>query len=113
MIKKILFFLLPLLIFGCLPKEDDRAKRKKEIDLKVAEQIANFTKIRKENCRKSILKEAGKIVDSLLILEARARVDSINKPPIPSKPIKPELREVKDSTAIAPFFKDSTLKLKQ
>lgn len=112
MIKRILLFSLLLLIIGCQPKENDRAKRKREIDLQVAEQVANYTKIRKENCKEAILKEAGKIVDSLLILEARARIDSINKPPIPDKPSKPELLEIKDSLEVAPFFKDSTLIIK-
>ncbi len=109
MIKKILLLCVSFFIFSCQPKDDDRAKRKKEIDIKVREQVANYTRVRKENCKAAILKEAGEIVDSMLIREARLKIDSLGKPPKPQKPEKPALLEITDSSEVAPFFTDSTL----
>ncbi len=104
---KILFPVLILLFFACQP-EDDRARRKKAIDKKIEERVANYIKIQKENCRKDLLEEASKIVDSILIVEARMRIDSSRRLP---KPEKPTVMTPADSLEIAPFFKDSTLEL--
>lgn len=108
--KPILFIVLSFLLLSCQP-EDDRVKRKKAIDQKVIERVANYTRIHKENCRIKILEEAGRIVDSILLVEARLKLDSPDKPAKPMKPEMPGLIEVTDSTEVAPFFKDSSLEL--
>ena len=79
------------------------------IALKVEERIKRYKKTAEERCEIKVMSRANKIVDSLLIDRARKTIiiDSIQKPPIPSKPEKPEVPILNDTTPIRPFLEEN------
>ncbi len=102
MVQKCLSLLLVLFIIilpGCGP--DEKAMVQQKVDGRVAE----FVKKKKEECRISLLNEAEKIVDSLLLTEAQLQLrDSLNQTR-PFKPVQPPLVPPIDSLEIKPIFK--------
>lgn len=90
-------FLL-LLLVSCSPNQE------RTVQIKVAEKIADFTKKKQLECRASLLYEAEKKVDSILLADAKAELmDSLNrtKPIPPSVP--PTVQPI-DTLEIKPIF---------
>jgi hypothetical protein len=84
---------------GCGP--DEKALVQQKVDGRIAE----FVKKRKEECRTGLLNEAEKIVDSLLLAEARIQLrDSLNQAR-PFKPVQPPVVLPIDSLEVKPIFK--------
>lgn len=107
--KYLLFFLVFLLGIGACSTGPDENRLAVDafLEKEVEERIATYREILFQKCREDILEEAGEIVDSILITEARLQRDSTNKPPKPEKPEKPELKMLKDSLSLDPLFRDS------
>ena len=109
---KYIFILLTInfIFFSCAGKDGDL--RMKDIHEKVAEKVAKHKQIKRNTCRKKVLKAAGVLADSILLAEARLKRDTAGRPLIPSKPVVPEIKEVIDTLPVAPFFRDSSLEWK-
>ena len=51
------------------------------------------------------MERASELVDSILIVRARAMtIDTFQKPPIPIRPLRPEVPVIEDTTAIEPLL---------
>ena len=104
--SRIRFFyilLIPLFLVSC---KDDRNERAVEalIQEKLEERLTDYEEILMRKCREEILAQAGKIVDSILISEARLAKDTLDRPAKPERPEKPDIKTVLDSTPIAPII---------
>lgn len=90
-----LSFLTP----ACGPDE------KTVVQQKVNARVVEFVKKKKEECRISLLEQAEKIVDSLLLAEAQLQLrDSLNRTR-PFKPVEPLPVPPIDSAEVKPIFK--------
>lgn len=103
-IKKYIFLLL---VICCISCKDDRNARAVEtlIQSSLEERLAEYERILMKKCQDEMLEEASRIVDSILITEARLSRDTVNRPRKPPKPERPEVKTAIDSTPIAPFIK--------
>ena len=103
-----LLFTVSTFFWTCsLPDEGD--VRVKVIHEKVEERIAKYKISKQEACKRKVLKEAGAIADSILLLDARLNRDTTGRPLIPEKPASPEIKNIADSIPVEPFFRDSSL----
>ncbi len=106
---------LLILVFLCLfyacSQDKDNAVREQVIQQQVEERVERYKIEKLNSCRQKVLKRAGVIVDSILLVEARLKRDTSGKPPIPDKPELPNIVPIKDTLPIRPFFRDSTLDL--
>ncbi|MBL7827908.1 MAG: hypothetical protein JNJ57_14860 [Saprospiraceae bacterium] len=103
LLKGILFLgCLFLVIIGC--KDDKQA----QIAQKVQERVEEFKQKKKNECRLRLRDQAEKMVDSILLAEAKqALQDSLSKlrPFRPTQP--PEVLPI-DTSRVAPLFRSST-----
>lgn len=90
-----------------MPDEEDI--RVKVIHERVEERIAKYKISKYEACKRKVVKKAGTIADSILLLEARLNRDTTGRPLIPEKPESPEIKNIIDSVPVEPFFRDSSL----
>jgi hypothetical protein len=98
-----LLFVSTLLLFSAkkIPTKEEL------IQLTVAEKLTVFQQKEKEKCRQKILEKAGILVDSMLIARARMQVDE--KPEIPFRPDRPEVKVPKDSMPVRPLFPEGKI----
>ena len=93
---------------ACVDDSVYRAQKAQELmDIALEERIARHQNTFRNRCREGAMEEASRIVDSILIDEARRSLDTINRPPKPIKPQQPEIKELKDTLPISPFLKDT------
>lgn len=78
------------------------------IQAAVEERINTFIRIRQQTCLEDRLKDANLRVDSILIVRAKSQRDTVNKPPKPFKPERPEILSLEDTTPIAPILVPET-----
>ena len=101
-IKPVIFILGTLFISGC--QADTDAIIQRMIDTRIEKRISEFISKEKERCLEKIMVEAAIAADSalranpILIL-----LDSLHRPPVPSKPQRPQLELPRDSIQIAPI----------
>jgi len=77
------------------------------IDESLQEKLDKYTLAVERKCASTIRKRAEEIVDSLLMQEARVKtVDTFKRPPIPTKPDRPEVKPPKDTTDVKPLFEE-------
>lgn len=107
--KQRLLFLILLLAFACQPSYDKEAIVDQLIDEALQERINNYKRIREERCWDGLLREANRLADSILFVEAKMAKDTITRPPIPHKPVAPEKKILKDSTPVKPFLPDTLI----
>ena len=100
-----------LLLNSCTKRKDQKQLIDELIQQELLNRIAVYKETRQNKCMEALFQEASEIADSILLLEARNSRDSSDKPPIPNKPLKPEIIAVNDTTPIEPFLnlKDSTI----
>lgn len=79
-------------------------EKERTIQTKVAERVAEFRKKEREKCRLSLLQEAGKVVDSLLLHEALDEVNDSLARLRPFRPVKPVDIPPIDTSAVRPIF---------
>lgn len=99
---------LGLLMMAC---EEDRTEELKAqlIQERVEERVNRVVETRRMRCTAAMFKEANRIVDSILIAQAKSNKDSIPKPPKPSKPDRPIPISPSDSATIEELQLDSIL----
>ena len=106
--KKIIYMLpviVPVfMVQGCLKERDRDTEVQAKIEQTVEDRLVNYRKVRMERCRESIMEEATRVTDSLMIVEARMDKDLMDRPPIPPKPERPEILELQDTTPIKPLL---------
>jgi len=89
-------------------KEDQAPKTVEElINQKVDERIQKYEQTTIKRCRDKVLKEADRLVDSILIARARKLVnliDTLERPGIPDRPEMPSIPSINDSIPIAPLL---------
>ena len=96
--------LVSLLVF-CLLTPACGPDEQTVVQQKVNGRVAEFVKKKKEECRISLLDQAEKIVDSLLLAEAQLQLrDSLNRAR-PFKPVEPIPVPPIDSAEVKPIFK--------
>jgi hypothetical protein len=109
--RQLLIIAFLFIFYACSQDKKDNALREQVILQKVEERVVRYKKEKSNSCREKVLKRAGVIVDSILLVEARLKRDTSGKPVIPEKPQVPEIVPIKDTIPIRPFFRDSTLEL--
>ena len=90
------------LIIACKKEKKQAKPTVKEL---VAQNIKAFKQERLEECHKEAIIEADRLVDSILLANAKnKKAFAIIKPPIPEKPIKPTALQPIDSSAVKPIL---------
>lgn len=97
-------FLIAAGLSACIKKRDRQAEIDALIQQTIKERLANYRKVRLEQCREKILAEATRQADSIMILEALLSTDSINRPPKPTRPERPEIKLLDDTTPVRPLL---------
>ncbi len=108
--NRALVMLTCLLIMSC--QKDDRILAQKKIDQQISDRLNTFINLEKRRCEVKIMEEANRIADSILRESpVFIMLDSLQRPPVPLKPIRPEFEKRKDSIRIVPIIplKDSIL----
>ena len=95
-------------LVACSEKPGTDQQRMAYIEQQVQKRIVEYRRILNDRCREDVLEEANRLTDSILLVRARLERGSLNKPPRPNKPDKPEVKTIIDSVPVAPLFKDST-----
>lgn len=103
---------LAFFLFSC-SQENESSVREQVIQEKLNERVEQYKSEKRNACREKVLKAAGVIADSILLVEARLKRDTSNRPPIPDKPELPKIIPIRDSVPVKPFFRDSSLELMQ
>lgn len=105
-----------LVMFTCLLfmscQKDDRILAQRKIDQQISDRLNTFISLEKRRCEVKIMEEANRIADSILRESpVFIMLDSLQRPPVPLKPIRPEFEKRKDSIRIVPIIplKDSIL----
>jgi hypothetical protein len=102
-----LLFLLLLLATACQPSYDEEAIVKQLMDETLQQRIDNYKKVRRERCWDGLIREANRLADSILFVEAKMAKDTITRPPIPIRPTAPEKKILEDTTPVKPFLPDT------
>ncbi len=103
----LILFLLSFLSPACQPEYDEQAIAKQLMDEALQERIDNYKRIRAERCWDGVLREANRLVDSILFMEAKMAMDTVTRPPLPTRPVAPEKKILEDSTPVKPFLPDT------
>lgn len=105
-LKKIIFFskmFFNSFIISSLSTSCNEAKTE-TIQAKIRERVEDYRQERQAQCRESLLQEAEKIVDSLLLAEATQEIqDSLNRNR-PGRPVQPPDVPAIDSSPVLPLF---------
>lgn len=97
--------LMALLLASCLRQESyTDAEAAQVMAQKLQEKVADFVANQQEQCRKTLLADATKMADSILVAEAFYKRDTTLRPHQPSKPAPPPLKEIPDTTPVKPFL---------
>jgi hypothetical protein len=83
------------------------------IEEKVQERLAEFKRVIDLRCREKMLEEAGLIADSLVLMQARLKKDTLQRPVRPVRPGEPELKTLNDSLPLKPLFEPTIRKSKE
>ena len=102
--------ILGLFLVSC-SSGNDTDLREQVIQEKLEERVEKYKSEKRNACNKKVLKAAGAIADSILLVEARLKRDTSGKPLIPEKPELPEIVPIIDTLPVKPFFRDSSLEL--
>ncbi|NND34770.1 MAG: hypothetical protein HKN76_19450 [Saprospiraceae bacterium] len=92
-----------ILSFSC--QERDEAIIAELMEKRVAERLSEYIRVEKERCQERLLDEASVLVDSILRANPiEISLDSLQRPPVPFKPVKPDFERPKDSIKISPII---------
>jgi hypothetical protein len=78
------------------------------IQKKVAERVAEFRTKKRQECTTALLADAEKIVDSLLLDEAKQQLNDSLMRTRPSRPVQPADIPAIDSSAVAPIVRPAS-----
>lgn len=106
--RKNSFYLAIFCLLLCACKEDDTALRQQMIEQQIQERLQNYIEVEQRRCRTKVMEEASNLADSLLRANpVFIRLDSLQRPPVPIKPNRPEFERRKDSIKIEPIISNS------
>jgi len=101
-------FILICLLYSCTSRQERNKAREAKQELLMEAHIetrrATLIKNNEEKCRREFYSKAIAIVDSILLLDARKRLDTIPKPLKITRPERPETMEFIDSSELKPLF---------
>ncbi|MEZ5055652.1 MAG: hypothetical protein R2879_01310 [Saprospiraceae bacterium] len=92
---------LTMFLFAC---NDYSELRQKMVEESYQQKIEEFIGSKNKECREEAISIASQKVDSILIARAKLNKDTLNKPIIPEKPIKPEIKQPLDSSDVGPIL---------
>lgn len=100
-----LFFVLTLSLCGCLDrKEYAQSDIDALIEKEVQQRVEVFMRTKEERCMEDILKEANRLADSIMVIQAFFDRDTFSRPEKPLRPDKPHIRILQDTTPVRPLF---------
>lgn len=102
LLKKLLFLLATAFCAGCGPDKEII------IQAKVKERLTAFREKKNAECRAELLAEAEKIVDSLLLVEAKMELGDSLARLRPFKPPKPSPLPPIDTLPVQPIFESAS-----
>ena len=94
-------FVVVFILFGLSSCKNDQTER---VNSEVAQQVVKFQKKYDQECRDKLFATAEKIVDSLLLEEAKAGVSDSLRNQVPTKPSLPVKLTPLDTENVAPLF---------
>ena len=98
--------LLGVLSSGCLDrKEYSQSDIDALIEKEVRQRVEVFIRTKEERCMEDILKAANHLADSIMVVEAFFDRDTFSRPEKPSRPDKPHIKVLQDSTPVGPLIK--------
>jgi hypothetical protein len=104
----ILFISTILLFSGCLNNEEYSPEEIQQlIQWEVDKRVVEYMTIRKTQCEEALLTEATRLLDSMLIAEAREMRDTLFQPSKPEKPEKPAFKKLEVDIPLTPLFEKS------
>ena len=103
-----IFFLGISILLGLAFQEKGPVTKAQLIQERLDSRVQKYRTDAARRCLEDLLEEATTFVDSVLIEEARRRIDTIQKPDKPFKPNRPEAVPGRDSLPVAPLLQDST-----
>ncbi len=102
-----LSFLL-LSISSCLNNEEYSPEEIQQlIQNEVDKRVEEYVSIRKSQCEESLLTEATRLLDSILIAEAREMRDTLFQPVKPERPETPAFKKLDKDIPLKPLFEKS------
>lgn len=102
-----LSFLL-LSISSCLNNEEYSPEEIQQlIQNEVDKRVEEYVSIRKSQCEESLLTEATRLLDSILIAEAREMRDTLFQPFKPERPETPAFKKLDKDIPLKPLFEKS------
>lgn len=106
-----LFLLLFPCLFGCLDrKEYAQSDMDALIEKEVEQRVEVFVRTKEERCMEDILKEANRLADSIMVVQAFFDRDTFSRPVKPFRPDKPHIRILQDTTPVKPLFQNNPSK---
>jgi len=106
----VLSVLLFLPFYGCLDrKEYSQADIDALIEKEVRQRLEIFIRTKEERCMEDILEEANRLSDSIMVVQAFFDRDTFSRPEKPSRPDKPHIRILEDTTPVKPLFQSKPL----
>lgn len=110
-------FMAYLLFFtcSCLNNEEYSPDEIQQlIQNEVDERVNEYVAIRKAQCEEGLLTEATRLLDSILIAEAREMRDTLFQPARPERPETPAFKKLDEDIPLKPLFeKRDSLSKKQ
>lgn len=101
----LLILLSGTFLFSAFQSSEKPDSREILIQKEVRKKVNSFVARRKKRCRDKIMKQASELVDSILIVRARAMtIDTFQKPPIPPRPDRPDVPVLEDTMDISPLL---------
>jgi len=112
------FLFMPYLLFftcSCLNNEEYSPDEIQQlIQNEVDERVNEYVSIRKAQCEEGLLTEATRLLDSILIAEAREMRDTLFQPSKPERPETPSFKKLDEDIPLKPLFeKRDSLSKKQ
>lgn len=102
-----LSFVLSLSLCGCLDrKEYAQSDIDALIEKEVQQRVEVFMRTKEERCMEDILKEANRLADSIMVIQAFFDRDTFSRPEKPLRPDKPHIRILQDTTPVRPLFQN-------
>jgi len=103
-VNKVVFMMVTIFC-GTACEKDDSALRQQMIDQQVQNRLETYFAAEKKRCRVKILEEASHLADSTLRSNpVFIALDSLQRPPVPNKPPRPEFERRTDSIKIEPII---------
>ncbi|MFM7092265.1 MAG: hypothetical protein ACKOZZ_15810 [Bacteroidota bacterium] len=108
-----LFLFSFIFLSGCLNNEEYSPEEIQQlIQNEVDKRVDEYVTIRKAQCEESLLTEATRLLDSMLIAEAREMRDTLFQPSKPERPETPSFKKLEVDIPLKPLF-EKTDSLKQ